>query len=86
VRLRYLYGDIQWLQENIRRRGRPESVRPAKAIGMFSAEFFRRDAYDYFDAHDLVPTIVAAARTVPGSLRRAHQYRAKQRQAMLPRR
>ena len=44
VRLRYLYGDIQWLQENLRRSGRPESVKPAKAVGMFSAEFFRGDA------------------------------------------
>jgi len=77
VRLRYLYGDIQWLQENIRRRGRPESVRPAKALGMFSSEFFRGDAYDYVDLHDLRPAIVAAARTVPGSLRRVQKYRAK---------
>jgi predicted ATP-grasp superfamily ATP-dependent carboligase len=75
VRLRYLYGDIQWLQENIRRRGRPESVRPAKALGMFASEFFRGDAYDYVDIHDLRPAIVAAARTVPGSVRRVQQYR-----------
>jgi len=85
VRLRYLYGDIQWLLENIRKRARPESVRPAKAIEMFSAEFLRRDAYDYLDASDLLPTIVALFRTVPGSLRRAHQYQAKRRQARLRR-
>jgi predicted ATP-grasp superfamily ATP-dependent carboligase len=86
VRLRYLYGDIQWLQENIRRRGRTESIRPAKAIGMFAAEFLHHDAYDYFDTGDLLPTIVAAARTVPGSLRRAHTYGAKRCQTILSRR
>ena len=77
VRLRYLYGDIQWLQENLRVHGRPESVSPAKALGMFTSEFFRGDAYDYLDIHDLRPAIVAAARTVPGSVRRVQKYRAK---------
>jgi predicted ATP-grasp superfamily ATP-dependent carboligase len=81
VRLRYLYGDIQWLQENLRRHGRPESVSPLKALGMFSSEFFQGDAYDYVDVHDLRPAIVAAARTVPGSVRRVREFRAKRDQA-----
>ena len=75
VRLRYLYGDIQWLLEHVRKRARPESVNPVKALGMFSSEFLKRDAYDYWDSRDLRPTIVASLRTVPGSLRRVRQFR-----------
>jgi predicted ATP-grasp superfamily ATP-dependent carboligase len=81
VRLRYLYGDFQWLLENIRKRGRPESVRPGKAMAMFAGEFLRRDGYDYMDPGDLVPTVVASLRTVRGSVRRVREYRAKRQQA-----
>ena len=70
VRMRYLYGDVQWLLENLRRRGRPDSVAPVRAVGMFAGEFFRRDGYDYVDRHDLRPALVATGRGLVGAGRR----------------
>ncbi len=55
VRLRWLAGDVNWLLENLRRPGRPNSSPACPAIRAFAGEFLRRDAYDYFDWRDLRP-------------------------------
>ena len=73
VRLRYLYGDIQWLLENMKQRGeRPDSVPRARALGRFSADFFRPAGYDYVDLGDPGPALRATARGMVGAVRRAH--------------
>jgi hypothetical protein len=70
VRMRFLSGDFEWLWENLKCRGRPDSVRPGKATAMFAGAFFRRQAYDYLDRHDLRPAWTAFARDVGGARRR----------------
>ena len=61
VRMRFLPGDLEWLWENIKCRRRPDSVPPAKAALVFARDFFRPQAYDYFDRKDLKPALVASA-------------------------
>ena len=70
VRLRYLYGDIQWLLENLKRPGRPDSAGASRALAAFTAEFFRPGGYDYMDRGDLSPVVVATGRSVVGGARR----------------
>jgi predicted ATP-grasp superfamily ATP-dependent carboligase len=69
VRMRFLAGDIDWLWENIKNRGRPDSVPPWKALRTFAGEFLRPQAYDYVDRRDLRPALVAFARDA-GEIRR----------------
>ena len=59
VRMRFLHGDIEWLSENLKRRNRPDSVPPVRAMASFAGEFFRPQAYDYVDRHDLGPAVAA---------------------------
>jgi predicted ATP-grasp superfamily ATP-dependent carboligase len=73
LRMRYFGGDLQWLIENMRRQGRPDSTPRIRALAMFMAEFFRRDGYDYVDRHDLKPAVVAAASGMAGAGRRARR-------------
>jgi predicted ATP-grasp superfamily ATP-dependent carboligase len=71
VRMRFLGGDVEWLWENIKRRGRPDSIPPVPAAMVFAREFLRRQAYDYVDRGDLRPAVVALARGTAGACRRA---------------
>ena len=41
VRMRFLSGDFEWLWENLKHRGRPDSVSPWRATAMFAREFLR---------------------------------------------
>ena len=59
IKMRYLAGDIDWLWENLKSRGRPDSVPPLKALGTFAGEFLRAQSYDYVDRRDLRPALVA---------------------------
>jgi glutathione synthase/RimK-type ligase-like ATP-grasp enzyme len=59
VRMRYLNGDVEWLWENLKRRGRPDSVPPWRALTTFASEFLRGQGYDYVDRRDLRPAWVA---------------------------
>jgi len=70
VRHRYLYGDIQWLLESVKRRNRPDGVPPARALGTFAAEFLRSTGYDYADLHDPRPAARATTRSIVGGTRR----------------
>jgi predicted ATP-grasp superfamily ATP-dependent carboligase len=69
VRMRYLEGDIDWLWENLKSRGRPDSVPPWKALRTFAGDFLRPQAYDYVDRRDLRPAVVAFRRDA-GDIRR----------------
>jgi predicted ATP-grasp superfamily ATP-dependent carboligase len=71
VRMRFLGGDVEWLWENIKRRGRPDSVPPVRAAMVFARDFLRRQAYDYVDRGDLRPAVVALARGTAGACHRA---------------
>jgi predicted ATP-grasp superfamily ATP-dependent carboligase len=61
VRMRFLSADLEWLWENFKHQGRPDSVSRRVATGIFARDFFRRQAYDYVDRGDLKPTLVAVA-------------------------
>ncbi len=69
TRMRYLAGDIDWLCENLRSRGRPDSVPPWKALRTFAGDFLKAQAYDYLDRRDLRPALVAFWRDA-GDIRR----------------
>ena len=58
VRIRWLRGDLRWLQENFRYAGRPDSTPSRRAVWTFAAEFAKTWHYDYFDRHDLMPFII----------------------------
>jgi predicted ATP-grasp superfamily ATP-dependent carboligase len=83
VRLRYLYGDIQWLLENLKQPGRPDSVGPSRALAVFTTDSLRPSGYDYMDRGDLSPMLVATGRSVVGGTRR---LRIKARSAIEARR
>jgi hypothetical protein len=70
VRMRNLQGDVKWLVENISRQGHPDGTPPIQAVAMFGAEFFRRNAYDYFDHGDLRPASRALRRDTQDAGRR----------------
>lgn len=71
VRMRYLKGDVKWLQENLDCRGRPDSVPPVRAVWTFARDFLRRQAYDYVDRGDARPAWAAFATDVGVAGRRA---------------
>jgi predicted ATP-grasp superfamily ATP-dependent carboligase len=65
VKMRYLKGDMKWLWENIKSRGRqPDGVPPQTAIATFARDFSHRQSYDYMDRHDLGPAVAALAGNV----------------------
>ena len=70
VRMRFLSGDFEWLWENLKTRGRPDSVSPWRATSMFARDFLRHQAYDYLDRNDPRPTFVAFARDIGDARRR----------------
>jgi len=81
VRLRYLYGDVRWLVENLKHQNRPDNVPLARAVGAFSSEFFRADRFDIADSGDPKPALAAATRSILGGGRRVC---AKLRSVALP--
>ena len=61
VRMRFLSADLEWLWENFKHQGRPDSVSRLTATRVFAEDFFRRQSYDYVDRSDLKPTLMAVA-------------------------
>jgi len=55
VRTRWLHGDMRWLRQNWRRRGRPDGMSHSRCVYTFIAEFAKTRHYDYFDRHDIKP-------------------------------
>jgi predicted ATP-grasp superfamily ATP-dependent carboligase len=80
VRMRWLGGDIHWLGEVLRQRGRPDVPPPEQAFGTFVRDCFRPYAYDYLMWGDLGPAVVATTNFTTAPLRRRyHHYRARAR-------
>ena len=78
VKMRHLKGDVKWLKENLKGRGkRPDCVPPKKALATFARDFLRRQSYDYMDRADLGPAFVAVA----GDVRRARSKAVKSQRA-----
>jgi predicted ATP-grasp superfamily ATP-dependent carboligase len=59
VRVRWLAADIKWLLDNARQQGAPDTVATRDAVSSFFKDFRIPTSYDYFDARDLRPTVVA---------------------------
>jgi hypothetical protein len=59
VRVRWLAADIKWLLDNARQQGAPDTVATRDAVSSFFKDFRIPTSYDYFDARDLRPTLVA---------------------------
>jgi predicted ATP-grasp superfamily ATP-dependent carboligase len=83
IRMRYLAGDIDWLWENLKSRGRPDSVPPLKALRTFAGDFLRAQAYDYVDRRDLRPALVAF-RGDAGDIRRRLMVKARATRPVKP--
>jgi predicted ATP-grasp superfamily ATP-dependent carboligase len=70
LRLRWLGGDVRWLVESLRARGRPEILPPLTATKAFFGDFLRPSAYDYLRRDDLRPAAAAVSALAWHSLRR----------------
>lgn len=57
VRTRYLNGEVEWLQANLRHPGRPDTLPAPRAIWTFLSEFVRTRHYDYLDRGDVWPAL-----------------------------
>jgi predicted ATP-grasp superfamily ATP-dependent carboligase len=76
VRMRWLGGDIKWLGETIRQRGRPEVLTPGAASRAFASDCLTPYAYDYASWRDPAPAAAAAVKfLVAGPRRRYLKHR-----------
>ncbi|HTY71136.1 MAG TPA: ATP-grasp domain-containing protein [Actinomycetes bacterium] len=73
VRMRWLRGDMRWLRDNYRRRGRPDSVTATQAVGTFLAEFVRTRHYDVLDWRDPHPFLAELRITAASALSRSRR-------------
>jgi predicted ATP-grasp superfamily ATP-dependent carboligase len=80
TRIRFLSGDFEWLWENLKHKGRPDSVSPWRATTMFAREFLRPQAYDYLDCRDLRPALTALTRDIGDARRRQVTKKARKSQ------
>jgi cation diffusion facilitator CzcD-associated flavoprotein CzcO/predicted ATP-grasp superfamily ATP-dependent carboligase len=71
-RMRWLGGDLEWLEHAMQRPGEPDVPSRGRALGVFFGDFARRTGYDYVDWHDMRP----AVRAVRGA---GHAYRGRAR-------
>ncbi|HUA75960.1 MAG TPA: NAD(P)-binding domain-containing protein [Solirubrobacteraceae bacterium] len=67
IRMRWLGGDLSWLRSVLTQRPGPDVPTRGRALRMFAGDFARPLAYDYADAGDPRPALVAAT----GAARRA---------------
>jgi predicted ATP-grasp superfamily ATP-dependent carboligase len=61
LRMRWLGGDVEWLQATLRGRGRPDVDPVARALARFVTDSVRPMAYDYVSRDDLLPALSASA-------------------------
>jgi predicted ATP-grasp superfamily ATP-dependent carboligase len=73
VRVRWLAADVKWLFDNVRQQGAPDTIAPRDAVSSFFKDFAKPTSYDYFDARDLRPALVAVASDVAWLARRLKQ-------------
>jgi predicted ATP-grasp superfamily ATP-dependent carboligase len=72
VRMRWLGGDIQWLRQTLKQRGRPEVLPPGQALRSFARDCFVPYAYDYLMWNDLRPAVTATTKFLLSGPRRRH--------------
>lgn len=70
VRLRWLGGDLHWMRESWRSRGRPDVPSVRRAVGTVVADTLRPTSYDFLDVRDPRPAVQAAANVLGRGLRR----------------
>jgi predicted ATP-grasp superfamily ATP-dependent carboligase len=73
VRVRWLAADVKWLLDNASQQGAPDTVAPRDAVSSFLKDFRKPTSYDYFDARDLRPALVAVASDMAWVARRLKQ-------------
>ncbi|MGA9371171.1 MAG: ATP-grasp domain-containing protein, partial [Solirubrobacterales bacterium] len=71
MRMRWLGGDLSWLESALRTRGHPDLPSPTRALGSFAADSLRPAGYDYWDARDPRPALVVTAEATRNAGRRA---------------
>ena len=71
MRMRWLGGDLSWLESALRDPGHPDLPGRARALGSFAADSLRPAGYDYWDTRDPCPALVAMADAARGTGRRA---------------
>jgi predicted ATP-grasp superfamily ATP-dependent carboligase len=59
VRMRWLGGDVRWLWQALCQQGQPDVPTRASAAAAFATTFVTATHYDYVDAHDPLPALVA---------------------------
>jgi predicted ATP-grasp superfamily ATP-dependent carboligase len=59
VRVRWLAADVKWLFDNATQNGAPDTVPTLSALSTFFKEFAKPTGYDFFDARDLRPALIA---------------------------
>jgi predicted ATP-grasp superfamily ATP-dependent carboligase len=69
-RMRWLGGDYYHLKETLAHQGRPDVPPAGRAIGTFLLDFLRPAAYDYLDARDPLPALVATGQMLGHLARR----------------
>ena len=63
VRMRWMGGDVEWLQSAFTQAGRPDIPSRRRAVSTFMSDFARPTGYDYLDRADLAPAVRASAST-----------------------
>jgi len=76
VRMRWLGGDLEWLQSAFTQGGRPDVPSRRHAMATFLGDFARPTGYDYVDRDDLGPAAAASA-AVGGGVRALAERRAR---------
>ncbi len=61
MRMRWLGGDLSWLESAMRERGHPDLPGRTRALASFAADTLRPAGYDYWDTRDPRPALVAMA-------------------------
>jgi cation diffusion facilitator CzcD-associated flavoprotein CzcO/predicted ATP-grasp superfamily ATP-dependent carboligase len=59
VRMRWLGGDLSWLEKVLAQPGQPDAPSRGHAVGIFLADFVRPLSYDYLDVRDPRPAVRA---------------------------
>ncbi len=79
VRMRWMAGDVEWLQTAFTQPGRPDVPSRRAAVAIFMRDFARPSGYDYLDRDDLRPAVKAGATVTDGvrelTARRARRLR-----------
>lgn len=70
VRMRWLGGDLRWLQAAMKTPGLPDVPPRTDALRAFAQDFVHPTGYDYVDRRDLRPALVAAGAPAIRALRR----------------